>query len=100
MILLDKTYKNSDPSLGIELLQRGAYNNDSKCLVLLADIYRKGNFVPQDDSKSLSLLLKAAKNGSSAAMNRLADYYENGIGTLKNLEIASFWRQEANKKNS
>ena len=100
LILLDKTYKNSDPSLGIELLQRGAYNNDSKCLVLLADIYRKGNFVPQDDSKSLSLLLKAAKNGSSAAMNRLADYYENGIGTLKNLEIASFWRQEANKKNS
>ena len=99
LILLDKSNKSGDSALAIELLQRGAFNNDSKCLVLLADLYRKGNYVPQDDSKSLSLLLKAAKNGSSSAMNRLADYYENGIGTLKNLEIASFWRQEAKKKN-
>lgn len=100
LLLLDNSERNANPDLAIKLLQKGAFINDSKCLVLLADLYRKGSFVPQDDSKSLSLLLKAAKNGSSAAMNRLAEYYEKGIGTLKNLEIAQFWKAEALKKNN
>ena len=99
LLLLDNCEGKANPDLAVELLQKGAFNNDSKCLVLLADLYRRGNIVPQDDSKSLSLLLKAAKNGSSPAMVRLAEYYEKGIGTLKNAEIAQFWRTEANKKN-
>ena len=99
LILLDKDAKSANTELAVELLQKGAFNNNPKCLVLLADLYRKGTIVPQDDSKSLSLLLKAAKHGSSSAMIRLADYYEKGIGTLKNLEIAQFWRVEASKKN-
>ena len=44
--------------------------------------------------------MKAAKNGSSSAMIRLAEYYEKGIGTLKNQEIAQFWKTEALKKNN
>lgn len=98
ILLLDKKVKNSNPELAIKLLQKGAFNNDTKCLILLADLYKMGKIVTQDDSKSLSLLMKAAKNGSSTAMNKLAEYYEQGIGTLKNEEIAQFWRIEANKK--
>ena len=99
ILLLDSRCKKSNPELAIRLLQKGAFNNDTKCLILLADLYNKGKIVSQDDSKSLSLLMKAAKNGSSAAMLKLAEYYDNGIGTLKNDEIAQFWRTQASKSN-
>ena len=98
LLLLDNTTKNANPNLAIELLKKGAFQNDIRCMILLADLYRQGKIVKQDDSKSLSLLMKAAKNGSPKAMLKLAEYYENGIGTLKNLEISNFWKQEALKR--
>lgn len=98
LLLLEKDTEYFNPEMAIELLQKGAFINDTKCLILLADFYRKGRIVPQDDSKSLSLLMKAAKNGSAPAMIRLADYYANGIGTLKNPDIARFWNNEAAKR--
>lgn len=99
LLLLDSENKNSNPKLAIEFLKKGALLNDTKCLLLLADLYKQGKVIEQDDSKSLSLLMKAAKNGSTSAMLRLADYYEQGIGTLKNLEIANFWKLEALKRS-
>ena len=98
LIFLDKENKNQNPEVAVELLKKGAFINDLKCILLLADIYHKGNIVAQDDSKSLSLLMKAAKNGSASAMNSLAEYYEKGIGTLKNQEISQFWKNEALKR--
>lgn len=98
LILLDKSYSNYNPALAIDYLSKGAFNNDTKCLLTLASLYLKGNFVPKDESKSLSLLLKAAKNGSAAAMEKLSEYYEYGIGTLKNLDIAQFWKSESEKR--
>ena len=97
LLLLDSKTEIANPELAIKLLQKGAFNNDTKCLLLLADLYEKGQIVPQEISKSLSLLMKAAKNGSASAMNRIAEYYEKGMGTLKNEEIAQFWRTEALK---
>lgn len=98
LLLLDGKSEIANPELAVKLLQKGAFNNDTKCLLLLAELYEKGQAVPEDNSKSLSLLMKAAKNGSASAMNKLADYYEKGIGTLKNEEIAQFWRTEAMKR--
>jgi TPR repeat protein len=97
LLLLDNANRTANPELAIKYLEKGAFKNDSKCLLLLADIYKKGTVVSKDESKSLSLLIKAAKNGSASAMNRLAEYYEKGIGTLKNLEISQFWKNEALK---
>ncbi|MCR5308795.1 MAG: sel1 repeat family protein [Bacilli bacterium] len=99
LLLLDNNFEKCNPKLAIDLLKKGSFNNNPKCLVLLADLYRSGKVVDQDNSKSLSLLLKAAKKGSSGAMNRLAEYYEKGIGTLKNEEISQFWKAEALKKS-
>lgn len=98
LLLLDNKTKNWNPELAVKLLQKGAFNNDTKCLILLADLYLSGKIVAQDYSKSLSLLMKAAKNSSGLAMLRLAEYYEKGIGTLKNDEISKFWKSEALKR--
>lgn len=98
LLLLDSNCSKYNPNLAFELLEKGAFLNNTSCLMLLADFYRKGIVVQIDESKSLSLLMKAAKNGSASAMQRLAEYYENGIGTLKNEEIAQFWKNEALKR--
>lgn len=98
LILLDKGYVQYNPDLAVNLLSKGSFDGDIRCMLLLAELYKKGVLLPKDESKSLSLLLKAAKNGSAVAMERLADYYENGIGTLKNHEIAQFWKNEASKR--
>ena len=97
LILLDTANKTANIDLAVKYLEKGAFRNDTKCLLLLADLYRKGSVVAKDESKSLSLLIKAAKNGSATAMNRLSEYYEKGIGTLVNLEISQFWKNEALK---
>jgi len=98
LILLDNAYVKQNPSLAIKLLEKGCLANNTKCLLLLSDVYHKGVSIGTDDSKSLSLLLKAAKNGSAVAMKRLSEYYTEGIGTTVNFDIAEFWKNEANKR--
>jgi len=70
------------------LLQAGAIESE---------IYLQGirYFDEKAYKKALPLLQKLAKKGNKGAMYRLAYLYENGLGTPKNLEKATYWYKKA-----
>ena len=46
------------------------------------------------EKEQFEAIKKAAENGNLSAMLKLSEYYEKGIGTVKNPELADYWRKE------
>jgi len=57
----------------------------------LADMYLRGEGVPQDYAEALRLFQKAANQGSTGARIKLGYMYANGLGAKKDPETAYAW---------
>jgi hypothetical protein len=57
----------------------------------LADMYLKGDRVPQDYAEALRLYRLAADQGVNRAQKQLADMYLNGLGVSQDFVRAHMW---------
>ena len=57
----------------------------------LADMYLRGEGVPQNNAEAFRLFQKAAVQGSTGARIKLGYMYANGLGVKKDPETAYAW---------
>ncbi|MDI1302024.1 MAG: tetratricopeptide repeat protein [bacterium] len=60
-------------------------------MLSLAQMYHKGQGLPQDDALALQWYVRAAEKGNQEAMNSAARAYELGLGTAKNAAQSVKW---------
>ena len=66
---------------------------DYEAPVLLAEMYRKGEWVSQNVARAASLFKKAANRGNMSAMLALSEIYEKGEGNVKkDVSLAARYR--------
>jgi TPR repeat protein len=65
----------------------------------LAEKYREGNGVIENDAKALDLLEKSAQQGNGDAQASLANMYHSGEGVAKNNIKAYIWASMAKRKS-
>lgn len=86
---------------GISLRIWGAENlGDPLDQLLLADDYRNGNGLDQDDKKSIYWYRKAAEQGNKHGQACLGIGYRDGRGIEQNDEQAVFWLRKAAEQGS
>ena len=85
----DAGYK--DMALAIQNYQQAADLGHKQGRKRLADLYRKGEFLPEDPSKARDLYLDAAIDGHIGSAFWVAQMQQDGIGGPVDLEEALAW---------
>ena len=80
-----------------DIYEERAAKGDTAAMIYLAEMYQKGEGVPQDNAMALKKYLDASDAGSIAAKENLADLAENNVFTLPGGVTPEDLRQEARK---
>lgn len=80
VLLLNFTSKTDE---AVRLIEAAAEHGDSSAQMTLADFYRRGKYVEQNQGSALDLYEKLAIKGVTEASVELASMYLNGEGTEK-----------------
>lgn len=80
---------------GIEELQAAAAKGDAEAQTLLADIYRYGEGVPEDDAEAIKWYRLAAEQGHPEAQTMLAQAYFWGEGVAQDFRESARWFRQA-----
>lgn len=88
---------DKDINKAMSWLTKASEKNDARAQELLGSIYLSENSV-KDYSKALFWYKKSAEQGNESAQLSLAKLYANGQGVTKNVQTASMWLEQANKK--
>lgn len=75
--------------------RRAAEKGHAGAMHSLAQMYHKGQGVPQDDAQALQWNLRAAAKGHEEAMINVAQAYETGVGSAKNTVESVRWYLQA-----
>ncbi len=79
-----------------ELIQK-AEHNDGDAQAKLADMFAKGNSVPQDFKQAAHWRQRSAIQGNAEAQNALGKQYAAGLGVSQDNDKALLWLQRAVK---
>lgn len=60
-------------------------------IILLADMYIQGIFIPKNEKGAFEQYLKGARLGNGKCQYQVAEMYQNGIGTEINIEESEKW---------
>lgn len=80
-----------------DIYEERAAKGDTAAMIYLAEMYQKGEGVPQDNAMALKKYLDASDAGSIAAKENLADLTENNVFTLPGGVTPEDLRQQARK---
>ncbi|WP_425052244.1 tetratricopeptide repeat protein [Psychromarinibacter sp. S121] len=79
-LALAVTPLSAQTSLSLADLQTAAAEGDAQSQFLLAEVYRRGEGVPQNYARAADWYAQAAEQGHAAALNALAGLYAGGLG--------------------
>ena len=88
-------FEAKDYATALQELKKAAEQGHAKAQYNLAQIYRNGTGVPQDDKEAVKWFQLAAEKGQAQAQSNLGFMYANGRGALQDDKEAAKWFQLA-----
>lgn len=92
-------FEAGEDAKAFQLLEEGVQREDDRCIHHLADRYRKGEGVEQDEQKAAELYQKAAQLGNANAWVDLGMCYKEGLGVEQSDSMAHDCFEQAAEKN-
>ena len=77
-----------DPLKAVQNLLKAIAGGSSKAMVVLADLYFKGDGIEKSKDRGFKLLEQAIRKGNSDAMVMMGSLFNDGVITVKNLDLA------------
>ncbi len=96
MRILARKFTLPNKAKGTQWIQKAANAGNSEALYLIGTMYQSGEITGISDfNQAATYISIAASNGLPEAQNRLGYFYSNGLGVVKNDNIAHEWYLKA-----
>ncbi len=93
-------YVDRNTKQAFDYFSKSAKLGYAKAEEMVGCFYYYGWVIKTDNKQAFEYINRSAQKGCADGQNRLGDFYRDGIGTKKNLTVASLWYSKAVENGS